>query len=469
MKKNLSIVWFRQDLRVLDNAALFACKDEVILPIYILDDSAPAKFKIGQASKIWLYHSLKDLSKSLDGNLNLYVGKSVEIINLLIKRYNITSIFYNKCYEPWHINQENEVQDLCKKNSIKCEVFNSNFMWRPDEIMKDDGTYYKVFTAYKNKSNFLVPRKIFDSSKNLNFIKDDLNKINLLDLNLIEDNKWNKNIEKTLEVGEFAAHKKLKFFIQNKLSGYKEGRNYPAQEHVSKLSAHLHFGEISPSQMLKEINNIYNENIKQDIESFINELIWREFSCYLLYHFKPIYNENFNKKFDNFEWEYNLDFLKAWQTGSTGYPFIDAGIRELLQTGYMHNRVRMAVGSFLVKNLNIHWHEGRDWFWKYLLDADLANNSVNWQWVSGCGVDPAPYFRIFNPTLQGEKFDANGDYTRKFVPELRSMPNKYLFKPWQAPDKILKSAEVVLGKNYPKPIVDFAVSRNKALKNYRKL
>jgi deoxyribodipyrimidine photo-lyase len=198
-------------------------------------------------------------------------------------------------------------------------------------------------------------------------------------------------------------------------------------------------------------------------------VIWREFSCYLLHHFPSLHKDNFNNKFNKFPWKNNLKHLKAWQTGNTGYPIVDAGMRELWQTGYMHNRVRMVAASFLVKNLNLHWHKGRDWFWDCLVDADLANNSASWQWVAGCGVDAAPYFRIFNPITQGEKFDKNGHYTRKFVPELKNIPDKYLFKPWTAPEDILNSSGITLGENYPYPIVDLAITRNQALEAYKRL
>ncbi len=471
MTKEISIVWFRQDLRILDNLTIAAASEKgQILPIYILDDCAPKLFKIGSSTKIWLYHSLDKLNESLKGNLNLYTGKSHEIIEVLINRYAVKNIFWNICYEPWHLEQEDRIKDICNKTSTNWKSFNSNYLWNPQDIMKNDGSYYKVFTAYKNKSFLLVSRESISAPKNLNFVKDDINKTNLKNLGLMPKNEWHKNIVKSWNMGEIAAQKKLNIFVEDRLLGYKEGRNYPAKDQTSLLSPHLHFGEISPSQILQSIQgtgNLYAQSA--EIEHFVSELIWREFSCYLLHHFKTLHIENFNSKFNTFAWENNAFFLQAWQTGNTGYPLVDAGMRQLWQTGYMHNRVRMIVASFLVKNLNIHWHQGRDWFWDCLVDADLANNSASWQWVAGCGVDAAPYFRIFNPISQGEKFDSNGDYTRKFVPELKNMPNKYLFKPWDAPDDVLKTAGVVLGKTYPRPIVDLAASRKKALERNNNL
>ena len=236
-----------------------------------------------------------------------------------------------------------------------------------------------------------------------------------------------------------AALKKLEDFLHTGLRGYKKGRDYPGRHHTSKLSAHLHFGEISPHHIWNAVKNIpTSHGFQEDIEHFLSELIWREFSCYLLTYYKDLPYDNFQPKFNGFPWEDNALLLKAWQSGNTGYPIVDAGMRQLWQTGYMHNRVRMIVAFFLVKNLMIHWHQGRDWFWECLVDGDLANNSASWQWVAGCGADAAPYFRIFNPILQGEKFDSPGEYTQTFVPELKHLPKEYLFNPWKAPDTVLK-------------------------------
>jgi deoxyribodipyrimidine photo-lyase len=472
MTKEVSIVWFRQDLRLSDNPALSeALAHGKIFPIYIFDDCAPAPFKIGEASKIWLHHSLNNLNKALNGKLNIYVGKANKIIESLIEQQEIENIYRNSCYEPWHIEQENSIQYLCKKKNINYKSFNSNYLWGPKQILKNDENYYKVFTAYKKKSHQQNPRKAIKKPTKINAIKDSKNKLSIADLKLIpSDKKWHKNIVALWDIGELAAHNKLSGFIETKLSGYKNSRDYPIKNQTSLLSPHLHFGEISPAQIWEAANNFGHLHANDsDIEHFLSEVIWREFSCYLMYHFPSLHKDNFNNKFNKFPWKNNLKYLKAWQTGNTGYPIVDAGMRELWQTGYMHNRVRMVVASFLVKNLNIHWHKGRDWFWDCLVDADLANNSASWQWVAGCGVDAAPYFRIFNPITQGEKFDKNGDYTRKFVPELKNIPDKYLFKPWTASEEILKSSGIILGKDYPYPIVDLATTRNQALEAYKSL
>jgi deoxyribodipyrimidine photo-lyase len=472
MEKAASIVWFRQDLRISDNEAITAATEAgLVLPIYILDDCAPTNFKIGSASKVWLHNSLQKLNESLGNNLNLYIGQANQIIELLINRYNIKSIFWNTCYEPWHLEQEKSVIAICKKRAIKFNTFNSNYLYTTNQTLKEDGSYYKVFTAYKNKAISQKSRSVsISNTNNIELAKDNINITTIQDLKLLPQTKWYKNLQDGWIVGEASAQNKLNFFIKNHLDGYKENRNHPNKPAISRLSPHLHFGEISPSQILEAISasgSLYaNEN---DIEHFISEIIWREFSCYLLYHFKELPINNFNSKFNRFGWEDNPDLFESWKKGNTGYPLIDAGMRELWQTGYMHNRVRMVVSSFLIKNLNIHWHKGMNWFWDCLLDADLANNSASWQWVAGSGADAAPYFRIFNPITQGEKFDANGDYTRRFVPELKNIPDKYLFKPWTAPRDILRASGVTLGQNYPKPIIDLSSSRDRALESYKNL
>lgn len=471
MKQSISIFWFRQDLRLCDNPGLIeAARLGKILPIYIFDDLSSSAFKMGGASRVYLYHSLSSLNKALNDKLNLYVGDPEKIILQLSQQYNITNIFWNRCYEPWSIMNDTIIEKKLSALKINYSAFNGSYLWTPEEITKEDGSYYRVFSAYKRKAHFSEPRKPLPKPKNLILIKDLGNKTTLNDLPLIPNHSWQDKIKAHWNFGEKAAQNKLDNFLHSCLSGYKKGRDYPAANQTSKLSVNLHFGEISPHQIWDAINTMGRFNApEEDVNHFLSEMIWREFSCYLMAHFNKLPSDNFQAKFNNFPWMHDNLLLNAWQTGNTGYPIIDAGMRELWQTGYMHNRVRMIVASFLVKNLMIHWHYGRDWFWDCLVDADLANNSASWQWVAGCGVDAAPYFRIFNPITQGEKFDSDGNYTRKYVPELKKLPNKYLFKPWEAPEKILKDAGIILGQHYPKPIVDLKTSRERALSAYKSL
>jgi len=270
-------------------------------------------------------------------------------------------------------------------------------------------------------------------------------------------------------IGEVQAQERLSSFLKRELLGYHEKRNYPALPHTSRISPHLHFGEISARQVWHQTRQVAVSSLKKEADEFLRELGWREFFYYQLFYSPELGWKNFQSKFDRFPWRHDKALLQAWQKGETGYPIVDAGMRELWQTGTMHNRVRMIVGSFLTKSLLIDWRDGAAWFWDCLVDADAASNSGNWQWVAGCGVDAAPYFRIFNPILQGEKFDPEGIYTRRFVPELDRLPNKFLFNPWQAPKAILEEASIVLGTTYPLPIVDLQASRETALEAYRLL
>lgn len=462
-----TIFWFRQDLRIFDNLGLFeAAKIGPVIPIYIWDEDHRPDSKTGAASKWWLHHSLNYLNHSLDNNLNVYKGLPQEVINHIINTHPVKAVYWNRCYEPWRVTEDAKTKILLKERGTECKSFNSSLLWEPFTILKADKTPYKVYSAfYQNgclKSS--KPRELIPRPEKLILIKDHSNPTTLDHLNLLGSIPWHSKLEHHWDVGEKAAQKKLMTFLNSNLKGYKENRNYPAMKAVSRLSPHLHFGEISPHQIWHTLDQ---EETCQDKNHFLSEIAWREFSYYLLYHFPTLPYKNFRPQFDRFPWEKNALLLKAWQKGKTGYPIVDAGMRELWQTGYMHNRVRMIAGSFLVKNLLLHWHHGRDWFWDCLVDADLANNSASWQWVAGSGVDAAPYFRIFNPVTQGEKFDPTGLYTRHFVPELSKLPDQYLFKPWEASPEILKNARIILGKDYPTPIVDMKKSRQAALAAYK--
>ena len=455
------LFWFRNDLRMADNPGFYeACLSGEVLPVYILDHN----IDIGSASKWWLYYSLNKLNDSLQNHLHVVSGDSESIILDMCKTYRIERVYWNKSYEPFRINQDDKIQKELAEHDISTSTYNGSLLWEPQKITKSDGTPYKVFTPFYRKGCLQseVPRYTVSAPKNLKLFKIQ-KQYGIKDLGLLPLNNWYKKFDNHWQIGEVAAQEKLHNFINSGLNGYKEQRNYPFKKNVSRLSPHLHFGEISPNQIWYAITEkIDNE----DVDHFLSELGWREFSNYLLFHFPNLNEINFQRKFDDFPWKFNNELFSAWTKGETGYPIVDAGMRELWQTGYIHNRVRMIVASFLVKNLLIHWHYGRDWFWDCLVDADLANNSASWQWVAGSGADAAPYFRIFNPVIQGEKFDINGEYTRRFVPELSLLPNNYLFKPWEASKEILNRSSVELGKTYPFPIVDLRETREIALNSY---
>ena len=470
MKKGTAIHWFRQDLRLSDNPALdSAAQYETLIPIYILDEVNSGEFKMGAASKWWLHQSLTKLNESLDGKLLVYQGNPYEILNKLIEEQEVSYVTWNRCYEPWRIDRDKEIKRNFEDKNVAVESFSASLLWEPWTISKDDGTPYRVFTPFYKKGclNSEEPRLPAGRVDLSNLYSEDLSSDSITDLNLLPTIKWYKSFEEEWNPGEIGAEQNLNSFLDSGLLNYKEGRNFPSQEFVSRLSPHLHFGEISPNEVWYRAKTKEGiSGIEKSLAHFHSELGWREFSYYLLYHFPDLPNKNFQEKFDIFPWQENEEFLALWQKGNTGYPIVDAGMRELWQTGYMHNRLRMIVGSFLVKNLLIDWRFGERWFWDCLVDADLASNSASWQWVAGSGADAAPYFRIFNPITQGLKFDPEGEYTKKYVPELRDLPNKYLFSPWEAPENILADAGIELGKNYPKPMVDLKLSRETALEAF---
>ena len=472
-KNKLSIFWFRQDLRLADNPGLSeAISKGIVLPIYIYDDINSNEYEMGSASKWWLHNSLEKLNDSLNNKLSVYKGDALKIIESLTKSYDVESISWNRCYEPWRIKRDKNIKSEIEKKGIEVNTFNGSLLWEPFNILKTDGTPYRVFSPYYRKGclNAAPPRIPLKSPEISSLFKDEYNELTIEDLSLIPKVHWFDEMEKLWKPGEVGAQEKLYDFLDDGLFGYKEGRNFPSQKNVSQLSPHIHLGEISPNQVWYAAKQKEDETgIEKDLAHFLSELGWREFSYNLLYHFPTLPRENLQKKFDNFPWQENTDFSDKWKKGHTGYPIVDAGMRELWQTGYMHNRVRMIVGSFLVKNLLLHWHEGEKWFWDCLIDADLASNSASWQWVAGSGADAAPYFRIFNPISQGIKFDPEGEYTKKFLPELRDLPIKYLYSPWEAPADVLEQANIKLGENYPKPIVDLKESREKALDAFDKI
>ncbi len=463
------IHWFRQDLRIGDNPALSAAAEYGrVLPIYILDDVHPGAHALGGASRWWLHHSLKALDHALDGKLLLFSGDPLKIIPALTRKYGITRIYWNRCYEPWRTNRDSRLKDVLKASDIKIRSFNGSLLWEPWDVLKQDGTPYKVFTPYYQNGCLKSerPRKPLLRPAKLDMATDIAESKALNELKLRPKSQWDRKLEPHWETGETAAHSCLHRFLEHGISGYKEKRDFPALRNVSRLSPHLHWGEISPHQVWHAAACLGKN---EDVEHFHRELCWREFSHYLLYHFPDLPDKNFNRKFDRFPWKQNMERLVRWQTGRTGIPIVDAGMRELWQTGYMHNRVRMITASFLSKNLLLHWQHGRAWFSDCLVDANLANNCANWQWVAGCGADAAPYFRIFNPVTQGQRFDTGGEYTRSFVPELERVPDRFLFNPWEAPEDILHEAGVVLGETYPHPVVDLKTSRLEALEAYAKI
>jgi len=467
--RQVSICWFRQDLRLADNPALIkASKHNYVLPIYILDNINAQEYALGSASCWWLHYSLISLNNSLGGNLSIYKEDPIKIFNSLIRRFDIAAIYWNRCYEPWQTKRDAAIKKALQSKGLHIESSNGSLLWEPWTISKNNGKPYKVFTPFYKKGclQSQEPSNPVKKPSGVKYIHDTKGSLEVTKLELLPKKKWYKKFENHWLVGEKNAKKRLDTFVKEVLNNYKDGRNIPSKPYVSRLSPHLHFGEISPNQIWHTVRKTKKD---ENVDHFCSELGWREFSYSQLYYNSELPTKNLQPKFDTFSWIENKKTLEAWQKGKTGIPMVDAGMRELWQTGYMNNRVRMIAGSFLVKNLRLNWRHGERWFWDTLLDADLANNSVSWQWIAGCGLDAAPYFRIFNPITQGQKFDPHGIYIRKFIPEISSLPDRYLFSPWEAPEAILKKSSIILGKTYPLPIVDLKKSRKYALEAFQRL
>lgn len=469
-----ALVWFRQDLRLSDNPALHAAarSGAPIFALYIHDDEQAGPMKPGSASRWWLRNSLASLRGSLGGALHVYRGDADAIIPQLVDAIDAGSVYWNRCIEPWRSKRDEAIKRNLLDEGVEVHTFNGSYLYDPSTVMKQDGTPYRVFTPFWRKGcleNGRTPRTPLPEPSNLVTI-DKGPELDGRRRPLLPAYPWFEEGAVNWQPGEQGARRRLERFLAEGIQCYDAGRDRPDLRCVSRLSPHLHFGEISPNQVHKAVlAHSKGSSNAGGVDRFLSELGWREFSAYLLFHEPQIVDTNLQRKFDRFPWHEEPALIEAWQRGETGYPLVDAGMRELWRTGFMHNRVRMVVASFFVKNLMQDWRHGAAWFWEKLLDADLANNSASWQWVAGSGADAAPFFRIFNPVSQGAKFDPNGDYVRRFVPELAGLPDKFLHSPWDAPADVLAAANVELGANYPRPLVELKASRERALEAFKLL
>jgi deoxyribodipyrimidine photo-lyase len=475
------IYWFRQDLRLNDLPALqaAAASGQPVIPCYIHDPDSAGAWAPGAASRWWLHHSLESLARDIDsagGRLLVLQGDTRQRLLSLADAVGATGIYASRCHEPWAAALEQQLHSACEKRELPFKRFPGSLLFEPEQVLNQSGGPFKVFTPYwkaclrqpePRAPRAWNPRGVFqalDVPADITGRGDSLAELELLPV----APDWASHWSEFWQPGEAGARARLNTFLETGIRDYSEGRNHPARDSTSRLSPHVHFGEISPRQIWHAAQHARaaNPGLEEEIGKFLSELGWREFSHHLLHHFPHIPEQPFKPVFANFPWLGDRAALRAWQQGQTGYPIVDAGMRELWHTGYMHNRVRMIVASFLTKHLLLPWRAGEDWFWDTLVDADLANNACGWQWVAGSGADASPYFRIFNPTLQGEKFDGQGDYTRHWVPELAGLPDRYLQEPARAPAEVLQSAGVRLGENYPHPIVDHKEARAAALAAY---
>lgn len=458
----LTVMWFRQDLRLRDNPALCAAAAAgTVLPVYILDDENAGEWKMGGASRWWLHHSLKRLNESLDGRLWVLQGDAERELLKLSAALPVHKVVWNRCYEPWRRRRDEGIEKALREAGVETETCNGSLLWEPSDISTRNGKPYGVFTPFhRYLLTITAPDRTLSVPPKLSLAQCPQPADRIDKLELKPRIPWDAGLERRWTPGEAPAQRQLRKFLGCSAGSYDERRDFLADEAVSSLSPHLHFGEISPNQVWWDT---HSAEVGDGGDSFIRQLCWREFSYHLLYHYPDFAGRNWKREFDKFQWREDPESLRRWQKGATGVPLVDAGMRELWNTGTMHNRARMVTASFLTKNLLIHWRHGADWFWDCLVDADLANNSFGWQWVAGSGADAAVYFRVFNPVLQSRKFDPEGKYLRRWLPELRRLPDKHIHAPWEAGSTVLRKAGVVLEGNYPAPIVDLRTSRDLAL------
>tara|TARA_X000001036_G_scaffold310500_1_gene289234 strand:+ start:801 stop:2168 length:1368 start_codon:yes stop_codon:yes gene_type:complete len=450
-----NIVLFRNNLRVHDNPVLQqAVKSGEILPLYIYDQDCNEK-KLGSASRYWLHNALDSLNSSLGNAIVFKRGNYINTLKNIVEDYSIDCVYIDKSYTPNEITLDIKIESMLFDIGRELKSINCSLLWEPSKILKSDESPYKVFTPYYKRGclESSQPNLPVGPAGHITFINHDI-KSSVSDLSLLSSSNWHKKLENHWDITEKTANLQFLDFINNKVNRYKIDRDYPSKSNNSRLSPYLRFGMIDVHRLWYELNQIpHNDGVVH----YMSELGWREFSYYLLYHFPFIVNNNFQKKFDRFEWHNNSNDIESWKHGYTGFPIIDAAMKELWSTGFMHNRMRMVVASFLVKNLLVDWRIGEEWFWDCLVDADYASNIAGWQWAAGTGADAAPYFRIFNPILQGEKFDPDGAYTTKYIPQLKNIPIKHLQSPW----------DYNLGLEYIPPVVDYKFSRQRALLAYQ--
>jgi deoxyribodipyrimidine photo-lyase len=468
-KRAAAIVWFRNDLRLADHAALHAAIESgrPVLPVFILDDTGSGGWPLGGASRWWLHHSLAALAAALAGlgsQLTLRRGDSVAIIAEMAERAGGADVFTGGSPDPGARQVDRAAAEAL---GGRLHRMRTATLFHPDSVRTKTGGAYSVYTPFANACLALGgPRAPVPAPATLS-IAVPLESERLEDWGLLPNGPdWAAGLRDTWTPGEAGAIDRAEAFLARGLADYAEARDRPAGDGTSLLSPHLHFGEISATRLW---HMAHRRQAGKGRDIFIRELLWREFFANQLWHNPGLPDAPLKPAFANLPWRDDRAGLTAWRKGQTGVPIVDAGMRQLWQTGWMHNRVRMIVASFLVKHLMIPWQDGEAWFWDTLVDADLASNAGNWQWVTGCGADAAPYFRIFNPVLQGRKFDADGAYVRHFVPELSSLDPRYVHAPWEASAEYLAGAGVVLGRTYPTPVVDLAAGRTRALEAYDRI
>jgi len=465
-----ALLWFRRDLRLAGNPALqmAVASGRPIIPVFILDETDGVRCP-GAAGLWWLDRSLQALMEDLEklgSKLLLRRGEAGKLIRQLIEETSAGAVYWNRLYDPGQCDRDTSLKAALKADGVEAQSCNAALLVEPWEIQNKTGGYYQVFTPFWRAARQLVgDTTIHAAPKGLKAPKrwPASDRLESWSLHPTKPD-WSSSFD-VWTPGEAGAQNRLHALIDGKLSDYPTQRDIPETEGTSRLSPHLHWGEIGPRQVWRAIESAAHRHPKLETaaQKFLTELGWREFNHHLLFQRPDLPDHNFKAAYDDFPWRTDKAGFTAWAKGRTGYPMVDAGMRELWTTGYMENRVRMITASFLIKHLLLDWRQGERWFWDTLLDASPANNVLNWQWVAGSGADASPFFRIFNPIGQGEKFDTEGGYIRRWIPELAKLPAKYIHAPWTAPTEVLTKAEIKLGDTYPKPIVDHDIARQRAL------
>ncbi|MGI3776823.1 MAG: cryptochrome/photolyase family protein [Janthinobacterium lividum] len=466
-----TLLWFRQDLRLADNPALTAALADggPVLAAYVLDESAGGRWAPASASRWWLHHTLESLAVDLasrGASLVLRRGPATETIAALARECGATQVHAGLMHEPWARARDAETTEALAAQGATLHLHQVSTLYAPDQVKTKTGSVYGVYTPYAKACRALgepaPPQPAPDRIPGAKPPASDA----LASWGLLPSRPdWAGGMRETWTPGEAGAHGRLDTFMKRGVAGYDQDRNIPGRDTTSMLSPHLHWGELSPNQVWHAARAAGSGKA---LDVFLAELLWHEFSAYLLWHRPELPDAPLRPAFAAIPWRTEPAELQAWQRGRTGVPIVDAGMRQLWNMGWMHNRLRLITSSFLVKQLLVDWVAGEEWFWDTLVDADLAANSVSWQWIAGCGVDAQPYFRVFNPVTQAGNFDPDGDFVRRWVPELKDVPTRWLHAPWEAPPAVLAKAGVTLGETYPHPVVDLGEARQRALDTFRR-
>ena len=478
-----AIVWLRRDLRIDDNPALnhALVESERVIPLYIHAPEEEAPWQPGAASRWWLHHSLGALAAALQrcgSGLVIRRGGSGAVLREVARESGAGLVCWNRLYDPWAGPRDEGIGKTLAGAGIHVKVHHGSLLREPWDNVKDDGSMYRVFTPFWRRYLLTGPEEVPEPGPaELPPLPRGLGSLSVEDLDLVSRIPWHRAFGDYWQPGEAGAMARLGDFLgRSAVFEYGQERDLPGQDGVSGLSAHLHFGEMTARRVWHAVlraadgpGGAGEHGVPEQVRPFLRQLAWRDFAHHILHHEPRTAEDPFDRRYRSFAWDENPELLLAWQRGRTGIPLVDAGMRQLWRTGWMHNRVRMLAASVLTKNGLVHWLDGARWFWDTLVDADLANNTMGWQWTAGCGVDAAPYFRVFSPARQGERFDPRGDYVRTWVPELAAMPSRHIHEPWRAPEAVLRQAGVVLDEDYPRPVLNLADGRAEALRRFRAL